>query len=119
MANKRKVVKKSAKKTSIRKTSATTAKTKPAASRRAARAKTKITKPKVPARRRTEEDPCQRQRDARERVRKEISEIEAALSESDIPVDVRKELEARLRQKQGRLRFLQQQLDQCEAKHRP
>jgi hypothetical protein len=94
MVIKRKTAKKSAKKTSA-----------------------KTAKTKVPTRG-TREDPCQDERDARNRVAKEVDEIEASLSEPDIPADVREELEARLTQKRGRLGFLQRKLDECEAKHR-
>jgi hypothetical protein len=115
MAKKRKMISKSK---SGKKRSAKAAKRKRAASKRAdsKRAKTKVAKRKVPERR-TGDDPCQREREARDRVLEEIRSIEDALSDADIPDDIRKRLEERRRQKQGRLRFLQQKLDECEAKH--
>jgi hypothetical protein len=128
MAKKRKIAKKTAKtkrakKKSVKKTRARTAKAKRAAGKRTASkrakagARRKATKRKVPPRRR--EDPCQAERTARDRVSEEIGEIREQLSAFDIPDHVRKDLEELLQQKQGRLRFLQQQLDECEARHRP
>jgi hypothetical protein len=114
-----------AKRKGAKKSSAKAARSKRVASKRSAgkRAKTKVAKRKTPKRtapaRTTREDPCQREREARDRVGEEINSIQDALGEPDIPDDVRKKLEQTLARKQGRLRFLQQRLDECEAKHTP
>jgi|RhiMethySRZTD1v2_1073278.scaffolds.fasta_scaffold00636_25 hypothetical protein len=126
MAKKGKISRiKGAKKKGGKKSAAKAAHSKRAASKRPAgkRAKTKAAKRKTSRRtapaRMTREDPCQREREARDRVLEEISGIQEQLSDFDIPDDIRKKLEALLSRKQGRLAFLQQQLDACEAKHRP
>ena len=117
MAKKRKSSK-TAKKTSAKAAKSKRAKSKRATSKRAysTGAKTTGAKRKVPARK-TEEDACQHERDARDRVLEEIRSIEDQLSDFDIPDDTRRRLEELRRQKQERLRFLQQKLDECEAQH--
>jgi hypothetical protein len=111
---------KTAKRKSAKKKSARTAASKRAASKRA---KTKVAKRKTAKRkappRRTKEDPCQRERDNRDRVFDQVQKLEKDLSDRDIPPDLRQRLEALLAQAQGRLTFLQKKLDECEAEHRP
>jgi hypothetical protein len=116
MATKRKT----AKSKSAKKSSAKAAKSKGAASKRSVskRAKTKIAKRKT-TKRTIRADQCRQEREARDQVRDEIRDIHHQLDDFDIPDDTRKRLEELRSQKQERLVFLQQQLDECEAKHGP
>ena len=116
---------KSAKSKSVKKKSAKTATRKRAATKRSKAkvakrktAKRKTTKRKVPPRR-TKEDPCQRERDNRDRASDRVARLEEDLSGGDLPPDLQRRLEALLAQAQQRLRFLKQKLDECEAEHRP
>jgi hypothetical protein len=67
--------------------------------------------------RETREDPCQRERDALNRLEEEIKQLELDLDEPKLPPQVIENLQAQLAQKRARRPFLQQQLAQCEAEH--
>jgi hypothetical protein len=88
-------------------------------------AKSKVAKPKVAKKTATRkvpaprpsEDPCRRERDARDRAFDDITKTQESLSDFDIPLELRRKLEALLRQQQARLATTQRELAACQAQH--